>query len=303
MTRLRADLLLLVVAVIWGTAFIAQKQANEAMGPISFVGVRFLLSWIALAPLALYERKRMDCPPLDARDMRLAGLIGLCLFIGAALQQIGLVTTTATNGGFLTALYVVFVPPMVWIVTGARPRPVVLLSAVISIAGAWLLTANGRFQQLCSGDGLILLANVAWAVWISLVPLFLSRSHRPLFLAFTQYGITAALGLTIGLFLEPFSKEGLAAALPAILYAGLCSGGIAYTLQIFAQRYTPPAEAALILSLESVFAALAGAALLSEKLTGPALLGCGLILLGVVIVEAGPALRSVDLRDYLRKLT
>lgn len=301
MSRMRADLLLMAVSIIWGTAFIAQKHANGTMGPISFVGARFLVSWMALAPLAFYEHSKKAQPRLRKQDVALAGLIGLCLFVGSALQQAGLVTTTATNGGFLTALYVIFVPFIVWMVTGAKPRPVVLAAIAVSVAGAWLLTEHGHFQGLNGGDALVLIADIAWAAGISLVPIFLMRADRPFFLAFAQYGVATLLGLLVGLSFEPVSQEGLAVALPAILYAGLCSGGIAFTLQIVAQKYTPPAEAALIMSLESVFAALSGAALLSERLTGPAILGCLLILLGVLMVEAGPAVRNIKLRSYLRK--
>ncbi|MGA8171388.1 MAG: DMT family transporter [Methylocystis sp.] len=297
---MRADFLLLLVALIWGTSFIAQKQANDSMGPVSFVGARFLLSWIALAPLALYEHNKQDRSRLNKGDLALAGLIGLCLFVGASLQQIGLVTTTATNGGFLTALYVNFVPMIVWTITGARPRPVVVIACVVSTAGAWLLTEKGQFQRWTSGDTLIAVADVAWAAAISLVPIFLERAHRPFFLAFAQYGVVAGLGLICGLGFEPLSGEGLSLALPSILYAGLCSGGIAYTLQIFAQKHTPAPEAALIMSLESVFAAISGAVLLSERLTSLAVLGCALILLGVILVEAGPAMQNIRLPNRWR---
>jgi drug/metabolite transporter (DMT)-like permease len=270
------------------------------MGPVSFVGVRFLLSWITLAPLAFYEHNKKNRSQLNKGDLGLAGLIGLCLFVGASLQQIGLVTTTATNGGFLTALYVIFVPLIVWTITGTRPRLFVLIASIVSITGAWLLTEKGQFQRWTSGDALVLIADVAWAFAISLIPIFHSRAHRPFFLAFAQYGVAAVFGLIGGLGFEPISKEGLALALPSILYAGFCSGGIAYTLQIFAQKYTPAAEAALIMSLESVFAAISAAVLLSERLTSLAVLGCALILLGVVFVEAGPALQSIRLLNYWR---
>ncbi len=292
MTRTRADLLLLLVAGIWGIAFIAQKQANDSMGPVSFVGARFLLSWIALAPLALHENRKKNRAALARGDLALAGLIGLCLFVGAILQQIGLIKTTATNAGFLTALYVILVPFVVWTISGARPRFVVLAASVMSIAGAWLLTEKGLLQQWASGDALILMSDIVWAVWISLVPIFLSRADRPFFLAFAQFGIAAVLGLIGGFSFETLSNAGLIQALPSILYAGLVAGGIAYTLQIFAQKYTPAPEAALIMSLESIFAALAGAALLSERLTNMAIAGCVLILLGVVLVEIGPALQK-----------
>ncbi|QGM46235.1 EamA family transporter [Methylocystis heyeri] len=293
MTRMRADLLLLLVAFIWGTAFVAQKSANEHMGPVSFVGLRFLLSFIAVAPLALREHCRKYRPSLSKGDLALAGLIGFFLFTGAVLQQIGLVSTSATNGGFLTALYVIFVPFVVWVITGAPPKFVVLVAGAVSIAGAWLLTEKGQFQRWSGGDTLVLVADLAWAGAISLIPVFLRRVERPFFLVFAQHGVVAFCGLIAGLSFESFSTEGVTSALPALLYAGLCSGGIAYTLQILAQKYTPPAEAALILSLESVFAALSGAALLSERLTPSAMLGCALIFLGVILVEVGPIRKAV----------
>lgn len=292
MSRVRADLLLVLTAFIWGTAFIAQKNAGDLMGPISFVGLRFLLSCVALAPLALYESGRSGSP-LKKGDWSLAGLIGFCLFAAAALQQVGLATTTATNGGFLTALYVVLVPVFVFAQTGVKPRQAVLIAAVVSVAGAWLLTDGAPLQNWTSGDALVLIADVAWAAGISLIPTFLRRADRPYFLACAQFGVVGVLGTALGLGFEPFTREGMTAALPAILYAGLCSGAVAFTLQIVALKYTPAAEAALIMSLESVFAALSGAVLLSERLTGSAVLGALLILLSVVLVEAGPAAQSI----------
>ena len=289
MNRLRADLLLLLTAFIWGTAFIAQKDANQSMGPILFVGSRFLLSALALIPLVLYETRR-NSTPLSRRDWLQALLVGLCLFAGASLQQVGLVTTSATNGGFLTALYVVIVPFMVWGMMRRRPRLLVVVACAVSIWGAWLLTDDGSARHWSRGDVLVVLADFAWALAITVIADFMQRTHRPFFLSLAQYCITAVLGLGIGLIFEDQSLTGINAALPSILYAGLLSGGVAYTLGIVAQKYTPPSEAALIMCLESVFAALAGAVMLHERLTLTAGAGCVLILLGVVMVEVGPIL-------------
>ena len=288
MNRLRADLLLLLTAFIWGTAFIAQKDANHTMGPITFVGSRFLLSALALLPLALYEMRRATLA-LTRKDWLQAGVVGLCLCTGSCLQQAGLVTTSATHGGFLTALYVVIVPFMVWALNRVRPRPLVIAACAVSIAGAWLLTDDGSARHWSFGDLLVLLADFAWAMAITVIGDFLQRTHRPFFLSFAQYAVTAVLALVLGLILEPVSLPGIGSAAPAILYAGILSGAVAFTLSVFAQKYTPPAEASLIMCLESVFAALAGAALLHERLTPLATVGCGLILLGVVMVEIGPA--------------
>ncbi len=289
MNRLRADLLLLLTAVIWGTAFIAQKNANLSMGPVLFVGARFLLSALMLLPLAWYEANR-STSVLTRKDFLQAGAIGLCIFTGAILQQIGLVTTTATNGGFLTALYVVMVPFILWLMARQRPRSIIVLACAISIIGAWLLADNGQAKTWRLGDLLVVVADVAWALAITLVADFLQRTDRVYFLSFAQFAVTAVLALACGFLSEPVVITGITTALPAILYAGLLSGGVAYTLQIIAQKHTPAPEAALIMSLESVFAALAGALILSERLTPLAAVGCALILLGVAVVEIGPAL-------------
>ena len=289
LNRLRADALLLMTAMIWGTGFVAQKYGNAVMGPVTFVGARFLLSALMVLPLALYERRKQSAA-LTRRDYWTAALVGLCLFAGSSLQQIGLVTTTATNGGFLTALYVVLVPFTTWLVTRQPLRPIVVAASLISIFGAWLLASNSQLQAWTLGDGLVIISDIAWAFGITLVSVFMLGRDRPFFLCFAQYAITAVLGLAAGLTFEPYTAQGLQAAIPAILYAGLVSGALGFTLQAIAQRHTPAPEAALIMSLESVFAAVAGAILLQEFLTPLGLAGCVLILLGVVLVETGPAI-------------
>ena len=292
MTRLRADMLLLLGALVWGTAFIAQKIANQNMTPLFFIGCRFLLSALVLLPLVIREAKK-QIEPIKAKDYMLAGLTGVSLFAGASLQQVGLLTASATNGGFLTALYVVFVPFVVWALTRQRPSFIVGIACMISILGAWLLAGQGHAWVWKKGDVLLVAADIGWAVDIALVPVFLHRVHRPFFLCFAVYGVTAVLGLVLGAIFEPVKLQGVILSAPAILYAGLVSGGIAYTLQIIAQKYTPAPEAALIMSLESVFAAVSGAVFLHERLTLWPLVGCALILTGVALVEAGPILFRV----------
>lgn len=289
MTRLRADLLLLLAAVIWGTAFVAQKWANGSMGPLTFVSARFLLSALVLAPLALMEAKRA-ARPLTRRDLGTALLVGLCLVAGASLQQIALLTASATNGGFLTALYVVLIPFAAWSISREPIRPLVIAACLVCVSGAWLLTDTGAERTWAVGDLLLIASDVPWAIGIALVAVFQKGAARPLFLSFFQYSVTAVVAGTAALLFEDIAWAGIAAAGPSILYAGVISGGLAFTLQVIAQKHTPPAEAGLIMALESVFAALAGAALLGERLTPVAMMGCVLILAGVVMVEAGPAL-------------
>ena len=287
MSRLGADGLLLTTAFLWGVTFVAQKYATATMPALAFVAARFAVSAAALAPLALWEfRQKPHAPSRD--EWRLALVIGLTLFLGTSLQQAGIETTSATNAGFLTACYVVLTPFVVWALTGARPRAIVVGAGFISLVGAWLLASGGGLGPPNRGDALVLLADFAWATGIALTPIFLVRSGRPLLLAFVQYTVCAGLAALCSALFESIAPGALVGAAPTIVFAGVVSGAIAYTIQIFAQAHTPPAEAALILALESIFAALAGALLLGERLTAVGALGCALILAGAAATEIGP---------------
>ena len=289
MTRFRADAALLTAAFLWGGAFVAQRVAEGVVPPLGFVAARFAISALMLAPLAAIETRR--AARFDARAWRLAIVIALTLFVGSVLQQIGLATTTVSNGGFLTACYVVLVPIAVWLLTGRPPRSIVAAACLLSTVGAWLLASGGGpAQPLSVGDGLILLSDVAWALGIALTPMFLARQPRPFTLAFLEYAICGALAASAAAAFEPIRAADFAVGLVPLLYAGVISGGVAFTMQIVAQAYAPPAEAALILSLESVFAAIAGAILLAERLSVIATVGCALILASVLMVELGAPL-------------
>lgn len=290
MSRLRADALLLLAAFIWGVAFIAQKYGNASMPPVMFGGVRFGLAMLAILPLARREARKHK-KPLTSNDWRLALLVGCALFVAISMQQIALLTTTATNAGFLTSIYMVLVPFAAWAVQGIKPRPLVLFACAVCLTGAWFLTEHGIDQAWTYGDVLVLVSDLIWAFHVALISKFLAHTPRPFFLSVVQYGVAGALGLAAGLVWEPVTLEGIRHAMPAILYAGFVSGGGAYTLQIIGQRYTPAAEAALILSLEGVFAAISGAIVFGERLTFLAAIGCALILGGIVMVEIGPILR------------
>lgn len=289
MNRLQADALLLLTAVIWGTAFIAQKIANDVIAPLGFVGARFLVSAIVLAPLALFEARK-QAAPMSKSNYGLAAVIGLLLSAAGILQQVAMLTSSASHGGFLTALYVVLVPFAAWILTRERVRPLVLVAGLISITGAWLLANKGGAEGFVVGDVVLVAADFVWAFWIALIAIFQKRVARPYLLAFVQFAITAAVSWIAAAIFEATTWRQVVDAMPAILYTGILSGGIAFTLQIFAQRHTPAPEAALIMSLESVFAAISGAALLGERLPPVALAGCALILAGIIAVEIGPAI-------------
>ncbi len=294
MTRLRADLLLLLAALIWGTAFVAQKEGNEAVGPLTFVAGRFLLSALLLAPLAWRESGRSQ--KLGRRDGLLAGAIGACLLSASALQQIGLNSTSVTNAGFITALYIAFVPLAAWLIVKTKVTNLVVVACAVSLAGAWLLARHGHRDggghpaHLALGDLLVLGSAALFALHIVLVSIFLKRAGRPFFLCVTQYAVCAALGAILAGLFESLRWAAAQAALPSIAYTGILSGGIGFTLQIVAQRHTPATEAALIMSMESVFAAIAAAIILGERLTPAGVGGCLMILAGVILVEALPAL-------------
>lgn len=278
--------MLLLAAFIWGTAFVAQKSANASMGPILFVGCRFMLSAALLAPLAWFEAKG-GAKSLTRGEWRQAINVGMSLFGALAMQQIGMLTTSATNAGFLTAIYVVMVPIVAWFMTRRLPKASVAIACALSLAGAWLLEQNGA-NGWSVGDLWVLLSDFLSALQIILVARFLTHCNRPFLLSFVQYLVCGLIGLVGGVLTEPVELNGIIAAGPAILYAGLLSGGVGFTLQIIAQRHTPPAEAAIIMSLECVFAALAGALLLGDQLTLYGGAGCAVILAGVLLVQLAP---------------
>src|ERR1700723_1224978 len=190
MSRLGAAGLILITAFLSGVTFVAQKYATATMPALAFVAARFAVSAAALAPFALWEfRRKPHAPSRD--EWRLALMIGLTLFFGTTLQQAGIETTSATNAGFLTACYVVLTPFVVWALTGARPRGIIVGAGFVSLVGAWLLSSGGALGPPNLGDALVLLADFAWATGIALTPIFLARSGRPLLLAFVQYAACA----------------------------------------------------------------------------------------------------------------
>ena len=290
LSRLSADSLLLAASAIWGVTFVVQKDIG-ALSPLAFVAARFTISALALAPLALLESRRAGSPR-SPRAWRLAVVIGLMLFLGASLQQAGLATTSATNAGFLTACYVVLTPFVVWALSRRRPRAIVLAAGAVSLIGAWLLaTGGGPTRPPTVGDGLVLLADLAWATGIALTPIFLVKTRRPLtFCLFAIRDLRRSRRGRVRGARGSCAGRRLCCRAPAILFAGLVSGAVGYTLQVIGQRYTPPAEAALILSMESVFAAVAGAIWLGESLSVAGAIGCALILFGALAAEAAPAL-------------
>lgn len=290
MTRLQANILLLTAGAMWGMGFVAQSTAMQAIGPFLFIGLRFAIACLSMLPFALREGARTPVR-LRASDWRSFALIGLLLFAGMAAQQVGLLTTTVTNAGFLTGLYVVMVPFFGVLLFRQWPHRIVWPAALCALAGIWLLSGGGA-TALVAGDWLTILCAAFWALQVIYIARAASRTGRPVTLAVAQFAVIALIALLIALAVEPIDPAAIRAALPEILYAGIFSGGIAFTLQVVGQRHTTAPQAAIFLSTEAVFAALFGAIFLGERLPPTGLAGCVLIFSAILLVEVVPALRS-----------
>ncbi|ACY47253.1 DMT family transporter [Rhodothermus marinus] len=282
---LRSDLLILLATAIWGFAFVAQRVGMEHMGPFWFNALRFAMGSLVLVPL-LGRRDPADVPP--AVQLRVGLLAGLILFLGASAQQIGLVYTTAGKAGFITGLYVIFVP-LLGVFWRQHTYLDAWLGAVLAAAGMYLLSV-AETLTINPGDVLVLVSAVCWAFHIHLIDRYAHRMP-PFRLAFTQFVACAVLsGLTAALVetpVLPTARE----AWGALLYAGFLSVGIGYTLQVVAQREAHPTHAAILFSLEAVFAALGGWWLLDETLSTRQLLGCGLMMGGMLLSQLRPFTR------------
>lgn len=282
---LRADGLLLLAAVIWGFAFVAQRLGMAHVGPFGFNGVRFALGCLTLLPVLSRSggQSQTALPDRSGRSAlpALGGgfLAGLVLFCGASFQQVAMVYTTAGKAGFITGLYVVLVP-LLGIALRQRTHAGTWTGALLAAAGLYLLSVTEQFT-FAPGDLLVLIGAGFWAVHVLLIG-WLSPRQDPLRLAFVQYAVCSLLSLAVSAALEPNALAGYRAAAVPILYGGVLSVGVAYTLQVVAQREAKPAHAAILLSLETVFAALGGRLILGETLPPRGLFGCALMLAGML---------------------
>ena len=291
----RADALLLLTAIIWGFAFVAQRVGMDYVGPFTFNGVRFALGSLSLVPLLLLTKSSASpaklLVPQASRKTKVLGsaAAGLFLFSGASLQQVGLVYTTAGNAGFITGLYVVIVP-ILGLFLGQRTYMGAWLGAVLATLGLYFLSITEALT-IAWGDLLVLIGSFFWAAHVLIIGRMSPRMDA-LKLAITQFAVCSLLSLLTAVALESPTWEGLGQAALPILYGGLGSVGVAYTLQVVAQKDAHPAHAAIFLSMEAVFAALGGWWLLNEILTPRALLGCGLMLTGMLLSQLWGLLRT-----------
>ena len=285
---LKSDALLLLTAIIWGFAFVAQRIGMDYVGPFTFNAIRFALGSLVLVPVIVGNNRRAigagHRPETgEFRKIGSSGMLaGLVLFGGASLQQAGLVFTTAGNAGFITGLYVVIVP-LLGLLFHQRTNAGSWLGATLASVGLYFLSITDQFT-IAFGDLLVLLGAFFWAGHVLLIG-WMSPRMDPLKLACTQYAACSILSLITAVVFETITWAGIRGAALPILYGGVLSVGVAYTLQVVAQRNAHPAHAAILLSLEAVFAAIGGWMVLDEILSGRGLLGCTLMLAGMLLSQ------------------
>ncbi|WP_224015828.1 DMT family transporter [Paraburkholderia tropica] len=303
--HLRANLLMLAAAMIWGSAFVAQRLSLDAIGPFLFTGIRFLLGALVVSVFVFALRRARGAgiadgrapsaaaarPLFDAALLRDGAVLGLVLAVAISLQQIGLRYTKIANAGFISSLYVVIVP-MLGVLLRHRTGPGTWIGAALAAVGLYLLSINEHFS-IMYGDWYQLGCALVISIQVMLVSHYAPR-HDPLALSIAQFVACGLACLAIGLAIEPLRLADLLRAAPAILYGGALSVGVGYTIQVVAQRDATPAHAAVIFSMEGVFAALAGWAALGETLTTRALMGCVLMLAGLLACQLLPTRRNAE---------
>ena len=291
---MQANLLMLLAAAIWGFAFVAQRVGMETMGPHWFNSLRFFIGVVALTPVVIWigrskAKGSEQEPKASTKALMLGGLAaGVLLFIGATFQQVGLQYTTAGKAGFITGMYIFFVP-LIGLFFRMKTGLGTWLGAIVAIVGLYLLSINEDFT-LSKGDALQLICAVAFAGHVLMIGYLASRMDT-VKLSLIQFFVAGTLAMVLALYFEQLSWAMITSTAVPLLFAGVMSTGIAYTLQTIAQQHAHPSHAAIILSSEGVFAVIGGFLLLNEVLPAQGLLGCGLILVGMLMSQLMPRLR------------
>ena len=283
----------LLCTFIWGTTFIAQDTGMDNIGPFTFNAVRFFVGFLAIIPLALiFEVKKFKSEfKLDLKTfVILSFLIGLSLFLGSALQQVALLYTDVANAAFFTIFYVPMVPIIIFIFKKKSIHWSVWPSVVLCLIGGYLLT-NFQDATVRLGDTLVILGALFWSTHIIFTVIIITKYNLPLTLGAIQTLLVSLFSFVIGLIYEEFIIENILNEIDSILYAGILSGGFAFVLQIYAQKNITPAPAAIIFSLEGVFATIAAWFLLNQILGINNLLGCFFILCGVLLSQLLPLIK------------
>ncbi len=294
-SALKADLLLLITSAIWGFAFVAQRLGMEHIGPFTYNGIRFAIGSISLLPIIALRSKKVQTEFLQTTDPSRPRtnkphnfflntlLAGTVLFIGASLQQAGIQYTTAGKAGFLTGLYVVLVP-VVGIFISHKTKLPTWIGALFAFVGMYFLSSPERNSSINPGDILVILSAFFWSFHVLIID-WLAKKIDAIKLASAQFAWCSLFSLITAILFEHIVHANIIKALLPILYGGLCSVGIAYTLQVVAQKDAPPAHASILLCLEGVFAVLGGTILLSEPLTAKNITGSLLMFAGMLATQ------------------
>ena len=291
-TEAKGTIFLLITALIWGSAFVAQSIGMDYIGPFTFSAARNVIAIIVLMPvILLFTDKRDDgtYPPIwqqlkpDAITLTGGAWCGLTLGIADTLQQVGITMTTAGKAGFITAIYIVLVPLMGFFIGRKVPR-IIVFCVILAMTGFYFLCINGDFE-IAFGDLLVFFCAIFFALHILVIDHFLLKKAHSIKMSWVQFAIAFLFSATLTILFESPTASMLWDAIWPILYAGGLSSGVAYTLQIVGQKYTEPTTATLILSLEAVFAVLAGWLILGEVMTGKEIVGCVLVFVAVILAQ------------------
>ena len=289
MNRLQANSLLALAAAIWGSSFVVQQVGTGNLGSISFTGARFLVGGLIVFPFAFRQFRRVEKLERKFRqeDWLALAVTGVVLLIAAVLQQHGILRTSVTNSGFLTALYVPLVPFLGLLFLKRRVHFVVWPASICCFIGTYIMS-GAQSLEFADGDLWVIASTIFWATHVMLVGALASRTRAPLAVAAVQFMVCGTLGLGLGYMVESPVMADFFGAILGICYVGIFSVGMAFTFQVVGQRYTPAADAAIILSSETVFAAIGGILFLGEQLTVFQISGGALIFASIISVELIP---------------
>lgn len=284
---------LFFTAILWGFAFAAQRLGGKTLGAFSFNAIRFFVGALSLVPLFFVLKDASITKQNFKQTLRSGMLCGLVLFFGSSFQQLGMIWTEAGKAAFLTGLYIIFIP-LLGLLFGKKQGKGLIIGSILAVIGLYLLSVKEHFS-ISLGDGLVIISAVFWSIHILVLGYYSTKQH-PLQIALIQNISCALLSLVVALCAEKFSfttiklafSLGPQGSLLPVLYAGVCSIGIAYTLQIFGQQKVKAGHAALILSLEAVFASIGGWIILNETMDKRALLGASLMLAGMLVAQLMP---------------
>ena len=294
MTKSLSMVCALVTTFIWGTAFIAQDTGMDNIGPLTFNAARFVIGFLTILPLALFfERKKIKLEVLSKSKLFVKYLVfmGVSLFLGTFLQQTALQYTNIANAAFFTVFYVPIVPILLFFIYSKKVHWSIWPAIGLCVFGVYLLSDFSN-SEIMLGDGLVILCSVFWALHIIFAGKFMEEFDIPMFYAALQALFVALLSIIFSYIFEEINISKILMESSSILYAGALSGGIAFTLQMFAQKNIEEAPAAIIYSLEGVFAAIAGWVILNQFLSTNNMIGCLLILIAVISSQISPSTKS-----------